>query len=203
MPSKARPVYLPPPDFPRRALSVELAPPQPWVRVHPIRYAPIHFSRDLDMCFSPPGGACGVLYLGSDEETCIMEKFGDIIYGWQQLGQPVSISDSRWSACILTEVRVPALRVCDLTQGKTLQECGVDTAALVSPDLSVSQAWAAALMDHHARFDALRYRSRFTQQPCLAVFDRAPAVTAACSLGLLSDHDAANGILAKFQVALI
>ena len=49
---------------------------------------------------------------------------------------------------------------------------GVDKASLLAADLSIPQAWGLAVQEHPAGFEAIKYTSRFLDQPCLALFDR-------------------------------
>ena len=52
----------------------------------------------------------------------------------------------------------------------------MDVSALTHTDLSVPKAWGLAIQQHPVDFDGLRYRSRFDNQPCIALFKRAPLV---------------------------
>lgn len=48
----------------------------------------------------------------------------------------------------------------------------VDKASLLAADLTIPQAWGLAVQGHPAGFEAIKYSSRFLDQPCLALFDR-------------------------------
>jgi hypothetical protein len=49
---------------------------------------------------------------------------------------------------------------------------GVDKSSLLDDDLSIPQEWGLALQKHPAGFEAIKYSSRFVDQPCLALLDR-------------------------------
>jgi len=69
----------------------------------------------------------------------------------------------------------------------------VDKASLLAADLSLPQAWGLAIQRHPAGFEAIKYSSRFVDQPCLALFDRGglQAKLRAKPLGVLTTLDAA------------
>jgi len=48
----------------------------------------------------------------------------------------------------------------------------VDRASLMAADLSIPQEWGLAVQNHPAAFEAIKYSSRFLDQPCLGLFDR-------------------------------
>ena len=48
----------------------------------------------------------------------------------------------------------------------------VDKTSLLAADLTIPQAWGLAVQGHPAGFEAIKYSSRFLDQPCLALFDR-------------------------------
>lgn len=203
MPSKPRPVHLPPKDFGSRTISVAAQKAGTWYRVFPGAFNPIYFSKNDANRFSPSAGPCGALYVAADPETCLMETYGDRIYGFKQRNEQVALPDSDWKSRHVALLTVPALPICDLTNPKTLQECGVDATALVYPELAVPQAWAVAIMQHPANFAGIRYLSRFTHAPCLAIFDRVPNVGVRRSLGSLPTIAAADRILEQFNIALV
>jgi hypothetical protein len=203
MPSKSRPVYRPPADFNSRDILLTEIESSEWFRLHPGNFDPIRFSKSDESRFSPSGGPCGALYLGADPETCILEKFGDIIYGYRQRGKQVVLADAVWRSRELTQLVLPGIKVCDLTNATTLQQCGVDASALMLPDLAVPQAWGVALMNHPNNFDGILYLSRFTQAHCLAIFDRAPRIEQPRRLGLLANHEGGAQVLKRFEIALV
>jgi hypothetical protein len=203
MPSKRRPVYLPPKDFGSRAIPAKPQKATEWFRLYPKGSHPVYFSKNENHRYSPLAGPCGVLYVGADPETCIMEIYGDRIYGFRRRNQKVELPDSDWRSRHLALLAVPALTICDLTDRKTLQECRVDAAALVHPRLAVPQAWAIAIMQHPANFAGIRFQSRFTNGPCLALFDRASGVKVKRKLGALPARPEGAQIIDRFEVALV
>jgi hypothetical protein len=82
------------------------------------------------------------------------------------------ISAAKWNGCSLSQIAVPQLKVCAVSQEPTRDAMGVDKASLLAADLSIPQAWGLAVQQHPAGFEAIKYSSRFVDQPCLALFDR-------------------------------
>jgi hypothetical protein len=82
---------------------------------------------------------------------------------------------------------------------------GVDKASLLDEDLGLPQEWSLVVQRHPAGFEAIKYTSRFTDQPCLALFDRGGLRSRleAKSLGNLEDLDAAADWLHERKAALL
>ena len=100
-----------------------------------------------------------------------MEKHGDEIYKYKNSGKRAVLSLSDWRNRKMTQLLAPRSNICDLTDPKTRHACGVDVTSLLSADLSIPQAWGEAIALHPAQFDGLLYTSRFTDKPCLALFN--------------------------------
>jgi len=81
----------------------------------------------------------------------------------------------------------------------------VDRASLLAADLSIPQAWSLAVQEHPAGFEAIKYASRFLDQPCLALFNRGglQSKLRVQTLGMLSDLDAAVAWLDERNAALV
>ena len=82
---------------------------------------------------------------------------------------------------------------------------GVDKASLLAADFGFPQAWGLAVQQHPAAFEAIKYSSRFIDQPCLALFDRGgmAARLQETLLGELKSLDAAVDWLDEHKVALV
>jgi len=81
----------------------------------------------------------------------------------------------------------------------------VDKASLLAADLSIPQAWGLAVQGHPAGFEAIKYASRFLDQPCLALFERGglqPKLRVK-ALGALTRLDAAADWLDERRAALV
>ena len=81
----------------------------------------------------------------------------------------------------------------------------VDKASLLAADLTIPQAWGLAIQGHPAGFEAIKYASRFLDQPCLALFDRGGLQSRLQGkvLGPLSSLDAAVDWLDERNAALV
>ncbi len=103
----------------------------------------------------------------------------------------------------MTGVGIPAISVCDLTSPATLAASGVETGTLANPDLAYPQAWAKAIMEHPANFDGILYPSRFTHEPCLALYPRRRIEVRILGSRALADHPDGMKLLNDFRVALV
>jgi hypothetical protein len=80
----------------------------------------------------------------------------------------------------------------------------VDKASLLAADLTIPQP-GPGVQGHPAGFEAIKYSSRFLDQPCLTLFDRGglQAKLRSKSLGPLSSLDAAVDWLDERKAALV
>jgi hypothetical protein len=69
--------------------------------------------------------------------------------------------------------------------------------------LRYAQAWAKAILEHPAIFDAILYSSRFTQTPCMAIYNRRKLKTKILNSYPLSSHRDGIKFLSEFQIALV
>lgn len=141
-----------------------------------------------------------MLYVGASLTACLWEYFGDAVFQGQRV-----IAATRWNGCGLSQVVVPQLKVCAVSLESTREVMGVDRASLAAADLTIPQAWGLAVQNHPAGFEALRYSSRFLDQSCLALFDRAGLADRleVKSLGALNDLDTAVDWLDARRAALV
>jgi hypothetical protein len=195
-----RPLRRPVPDFADLVLPVTSYPARALWRVHARDASAIHFGLHPGHRFSHPECAVGVLYLAESPATCLWERFGDDV-----LNPDARVSLALWITRALSQVQVPDLRLCDLTDDRTRSRAKVDVSALIHPDLSIPQAWGLAIQRHPAGFDGLRYRSRFNQEPCVALFGRQSVVSrlGEARVADLVDAPEAEEFLSRHQVALV
>jgi hypothetical protein len=195
-----RPLYTPGPDFDQRAIPVTRQPRRIWFRVHRSGSSAIQFGIHPHHRLSHPDCPFPLLYLGASIATCLWEYFGDEVLGGKRV-----ISASKWNGCSLSRIEVPSLRVCVVSHEPTRNALGVDKASLLATDLGVPQAWGLAIQRHPAAFEAIKYSSRFIDQPCLAVFERGGMADqlGETLLGPLNDLDAAVDWLDDHNAALV
>jgi len=81
----------------------------------------------------------------------------------------------------------------------------VDLASLTSYDLSIPQAWGLAIQRHPANFEGIKFKSRFTNRPCLALFERYNIKSSLSEklVGSLSEIEPALAWLDKFKIQLV
>jgi len=187
-------------DFPQRVIPVTRQPRRLWFRVHKTGTEAVCFGKFPHHRFSHPHSPFPLLYVGSTLQTCLWEYFGDDVFHGQRV-----ISAAKWGGCCLSQILVPELKVCAVNLERTRDAMSVDRASLMAADLDIPQAWALAVQEHHAAFEAIKYSSRFLDQPCLALFDRdgLSAKLQATSLGALTDLEAAVDWLDERKAALV
>lgn len=141
-----------------------------------------------------------MLYLGATLQACLWEIFGDDVLRGRR-----TIALSRWEGRCLSAVSVPALKVCAVGTERTRSAMGVEKGSLFAANLAIPQAWGLAVQRHPAEFDALKFTSRFVDQPCLALFGRPALATRLREkpLGPLSEVDEAVNWLHTQQAALV
>src|SRR5579883_1198006 len=162
-----RRLRLPPSNLDKLEIPKTRLPARNWYRIHQSRFSALHFSLNTIHRFSHEDCPCPLLYLAVDTDTCSLECFGDKAFERKQ-----TIPQSLWMAHRITCVHLPALQICDLTDSRTLNALKLDLSALMNNDLTAPQAWGLALQRHPARFQGIRFKSRFNGKDCLAVFKR-------------------------------
>lgn len=193
-----KPLRLPPQDLSQLSLEAVTLPPAGWVRLHYPGRA-LHFTVNPEHRFTPEDAKYRVLYLARDEQTAVLEIFGDRIYSRKQ-GR---ISRAEWNTRELSRLLVPPLKVADLTQA-AMVAARVDLAALANRSRRVTHLWGGAVMNHPDGFHGLLYMSRFTGNTCLALFqcpeDPAPTVEGAARS--FANQDVATNLLRDFAISL-
>jgi len=194
-----RTVRFPPAKFDSLNIPRTSLPGRRWFRVHPSRYAAVHFSLSPTHRFSHDDCPHPFFYLAGDIATGLFERFGDVAYDKKRV-----VPQSLWEAHGISWVEVPTLQICDLANPKTLSVIMADLSALMHQDLACPQAWGLAIQKHPANFQGIRFKSRFNGKPCLAIFarDALKAQLREGLLGSLSKVDAAVDWLDKYRVSL-
>ncbi len=195
-----RPVRLPPSDLAKQRLPRTREPGRKWFRVHARAHNAIYFSLNPSHRYSHPQCPCPILYVAMDVETCLMERFGGYLYDNAR-----HLPQSIWDGTVISSVKVPAFQLCDLSKAATRSALTVDLASLMSADLHVPQQWGLEIQNHPAEVPAIKFRSRFTDKACLAIFGR-PGIRAQLKesrLGSLNDYSPALDWLTKHQVVLV
>jgi hypothetical protein len=195
-----RRTYLPGSDFVGRPLIGTTVSGTPWFRVHPTDKSAIYFGKSANNRFTPKNSPFRVLYAGEDLPTALFEVFGD-----EMLENDCRIRGWRWMSCRISEMHLPPVSVCDLSDEQTRTVLRVDLASLLAPELEIPQEWALAVMNHRAEVDGIQYQSRFTSSKCLALFDRRGIGPEICTnlLGELSTLPETNKFLDEYKVVIM
>lgn len=203
MPSSSnpvRPLLRPDRDFARLPIPATRQPGRTWFRVHRADQPALEFALRSFHRFSHARCPHRLLYVGPSVQTCLWEVFGDDVFEGRR-----AIPASKWRARCVSQITVPELRVCAVSLEKTREAMGVDKGSLLAADLAIPQEWGLAVQQHPAGFQAIKYTSRFVDQPCLGLFDRdgLPGRLQASLLGDLDDLDEAVDWLHERKAALV
>jgi RES domain len=149
--------------------------------------------------FTPENSPFGVLYAGEDLPTALFEIFGDEFF------KDHRIPAWRWMSYGASEMQLPPVSVCDLSDIQTRTALSVDIASLMAPQVEIPQKWALAIMNHEAGVDGIQYQSRFTARKCLALWNRRHlgSMIQTNFLGALSTLAEANKFLDDHQVTIV
>jgi hypothetical protein len=203
MPSKSRPgrqLLRPGADFDARAIPVTRQPARAWFRVHRTDVPALDFGIHEYHRFSHARCRYPLLYVGPNIPTCLWEVFGDDLFQGD-----CTVAFSKWTGRCVSRIAVPELKVCAVSTERTREAMAVDKSSLLADDLGIPQQWGLALQEHPAGFEAVKYTSRFVDQPCLALFDRGglKSKLKVELLGDLENLDAAVNWLHARKAALV
>ena len=166
-PQPQRPHYRPGAGFPQQTIPQTRQPMRNWFRVHRTGVSAVHFGIYPHHRFSHANCPFPFLYAGVNLSVCLWEYFGDDIFNGRH-----AISAGKWNGCSLSRIKVPQVKACAVSLESTRNAMAVDKASLLAADITVPQAWGLAVQQHPTAFEAIKYSSRFIDQPCLALFDR-------------------------------
>jgi hypothetical protein len=199
-PTPPRPLYTPNAGFNQRTIPVTRQPQRNWFRVHRSGAAAIQFGIRPHHRFSHASSPFPWLYVGATLSVCLWEYFGDEVFGGRHV-----IAAGKWDGCSLSQISIPQVKACAVSLEPTRNAMGVDKASVLAADIRVPQAWGLAVQQHPAAFEAIKYSSRFTDQPYLALFDRGDMAVRLQEtlLGELKVLDAALDWLDERDVALL
>jgi hypothetical protein len=171
-----------------------------WFRVHRSDQPALDFAVRPFHRFSHAECPYPLLYVGPTIHTCVWEVFGDALFEGHRV-----IALSQWTNRCVSQITVPELKVCAVSLEKTREAMGVDKGSLLAANLDIPQEWGLAVQRHPAAFQAIKYTSRFVDQPCLGLFDRDDLRLRlkVATLGPLQDLEAAVDWLQERKVALV
>jgi len=199
-PKPTRPQLKPRKDFDQGVIPVTRQPQRVWFRAHKLGSPAVLFGNFPHHRFSHPSCPFPLLYVGATLQTCLWEYFGDDVFHGKR-----AISAGKWRGCCISQIVVPELKVCAVNLERIRDAMSVDKASLLAADLTIPQAWGLAVQGHPACFEAIKYSSRFLDQPCLALFGRArlQSKLRVKGLGALHGLDAAVDWLDERKAALV
>ena len=124
--------------------------------------------------FTPSSLKFPTVYLAVGKETAVAELWGDRFAAQRAKGLDIYVIPAAEAAksAFLDVDPVPPARLCDLTNGDVMIAVGIDNTTLTTTDLKIPQEWAERIAHHPAKFDGIRYFSRHTNDPCIALWLR-------------------------------
>jgi len=142
---------------------------RPLARIHPSAYGAVYFGPSAPPPvnrYDAADSRFGVLYAGLTLKACV----GEILV--RNPARPYILTSeiaSRSSALLRTtrELRLAALH------DERMSICGMSLTQLVADDYGATQVLACHIYDTVPAVDGILYPSRFSNRPCVALFDRA------------------------------
>ena len=197
----------PPSDIQTRSLPVieiDLAA-RPLYRIHRSAFSPIFYNRQSLSTsryrFDAPGDEYGVIYGGFTFAACIFETV--VRNRFETQPEPLIIGNDELEQRSLTRLVVDGgrqLRLADFTQ--SLAVFGASTLILSIDDYTGPNLWSKAIHDADQQLDGIYFQSRFSNEPCVAIFDRCSIVAMGSPTPLLDAPDL-DVFLDKFNIGIV
>lgn len=108
------------------------------------------------------------------------------------------LADRSVSSIGLDSARV--LRLADFTQ--SLAPLGGSAIVMSIDDYAGPNAWSLAVFEHPGKFDGIYFRSRYSGETCVALFDRVEAVARGAATPLLAMPEL-DEFLDRYQIAIV
>jgi hypothetical protein len=198
---------LPPADFGKRRVPVkelDLAA-APLLRVHRSANEPVFFNRRSASAsvfrFDAPADQYGVLYAAPTLSACLFDTVIRNTFEGGTLPLQVDEADLICRSVSRIERGEPLrLRLADFT--RSLAPLGGNALIMSCDDYAGPNQWSLAVHVHPQQLDGIYFRSRYSQEPCVAVFDRVGIRAAGHPIALLS-HPELGHFLHRFQIGLL
>lgn len=168
-------------------------------------YSPIFFNRRSTSAtvfrFDAPNDEFGVLYAAPTFSACMFETVIRNVFAGGTL--PLLIGESELSCRSISSLgagRPGALRLADFTQ--SLAPLGGDNMVMATSDYMVPNAWSFAVHSHPEKFDGIYFRSRYSNEPCVALFDRVDVIARGAPIPILTCSEL-DAFLDKYRIGLL
>jgi RES domain-containing protein len=170
----------PPPD--QAAFDASVIPDSPatlvsssgsWHRLCNPRY-PSQFYASPGARLTPISAEFPCVYLAATKETSVAEIWADRFHARRAKGATlysIPATDAK-ALAFLSAVMLPAMKLCDLTNGDVRLATGLEAGTIYTTDFKVPQTWAERIARHPGNFDGILYRSRLTDEHCLVLWMR-------------------------------
>lgn len=187
---------LPPPGITDRLLPVIMIDPhaRPLYRVHRNSRSAIYFNQPSASkqryrfdapAGSAPGREFGVLYGGFSLSCCVFETIVRDRFACAPL--PLLIEQTEFDTRSISRIvhrTAQPLRLADFTQ--PLAPFGASTLIMSVNDYEGPNLWSEAVHDNVDKLDGIYFTSRFSGEPCVALFDRVRLAVAGTAVPLLA-----------------
>lgn len=197
---------MPPPDFTSRPIPLVTlnAAATKLYRIHRDGHDAVYFNRPAlsgtRFRFDAPDNQFGVLYAALTFSACMFET---IIRGrFENRALPLLIDEIELSGRSVSEIGLGVamgLRLADFTS--SLATVGGNTAIMAIDDYAIPGRWSLAVFDHEENVDGIYYQSRYSNEPCVALFDRVLAVQKGPAIPVLLCPEL-DGFLDTYHIAI-
>ena len=198
---------LPPPDIKTRLLPVveiDLAA-RPLYRIHRSIFSPIFYNRASSSAsryrFDAPGDEFGVIYGGFTFSACMFETV--IRNRFENMRAPLIVGMDELEQRSVSRLILEShglLRLADFT--KQLATLGGSSLVLSIDDYTVPNLWSKAVHDADQQLDGIYFQSRFSSEPCVAVFDRKNMIASGSPMPLLYAPDM-GAFLDEYRIGVV
>lgn len=198
---------LPPTDFAQRQVPVfelNLAA-SGLYRIHRSANGPLFFNRlstsNTVFRFDAPADQYGVLYAASTFSACMFETL--IRNRYENGALPLLIEHSELYLRSVSSIGLGSARVLRLADfSQSLAPLGGNSIVMSVNDYTAPNAWSLAVFEHPDNFDGIYFQSRYSNEPCVALFDRVEAVVRGMPTPLLAMPEL-DVFLDKYQIAIL
>lgn len=198
---------IPPPDFALRQVPVvefNLAS-SALLRIHRTAYSPLFFNRASTSMtkfrFDAPDDQFGVLYAAPTLSACMFET---VIRNRFEGGHlPLMLDYAELEIRSVSSIGLKSARVLELADfTQSLAPLGGNAIVMSTADYAGPNLWSLEIHNHPQRLDGIYFRSRYSGEPCVALFDRVEVTERGRPSPLLASADL-DEFLDRFQIAVV
>jgi len=196
----------PPVDLEKRKLPIKELDLEtvPLRRIHRTVHDPVYFNKPgvsgSRFRFDAPNDEFGVLYASQSFDACVAET---IVRDQFEEGElPLQLEEAQLAARSVSTLKTSSgsLRLVDLTEPVT--HLGCTAQVLSDPEYAAPNLWSKALHDHPEQVDGIYFRSRYANEPSVAIFDHVDVIKDGDPTELLKS-DEMGKYLDRYDIGLV